>query len=128
MALQRAVTPPRTRSIPGTNPYSKVHTGASITPSRLMNSWTWMAPIPFPPRCSREILNYNSIRHGAVDELHAGLRQLHAGFSIDAHHLSANVVRHCRAASLTARDWSGASPDNGRFPVRPFSLTPSAGR
>src|SRR5215510_10940937 len=34
----------------------------------------------------------------------------------------------CRAALLTARDWSGASPDNGRFPVRPFSLTPSAGR
>src|SRR5262245_12488275 len=76
MPLQRAVTPPRTRSIPGTNPYSKVQTGASITPSRLMNSWTWMVPIPFPPRCSREILNYYSVRHGAVDALHDVLTQL----------------------------------------------------
>src|SRR5262245_26517961 len=103
MPLQRAVTPPRTRSIPRSNPYSKVQTGASITPSRLMNSWTWMAPIPFPPRCSREILNYNSIRHGAVDEIHAGLPQLHVGFSIDAHHLSAGVVRHCHVVAATGR-------------------------
>jgi len=28
----------------GSKPYSNVHVGASITPSRLMNSCTWMAP------------------------------------------------------------------------------------
>jgi hypothetical protein len=29
------------------------------------------------------------------------------------------------AASLAADNWLGESPDNGRFPVRPFSLTPN---
>jgi hypothetical protein len=43
MPPQRAVTAPSRRSIPGTKPYSNVQVGASITPSRLMNSWTWIA-------------------------------------------------------------------------------------
>jgi hypothetical protein len=29
------------------------------------------------------------------------------------------------AASLLAANWSGASPDEGRFPVRPSRLTPN---
>src|SRR4051794_21232091 len=33
----------------GSNPKSNVHVGASMTPSRLMNSWTLMVPIA-PPR------------------------------------------------------------------------------
>jgi hypothetical protein len=32
------------------------------------------------------------------------------------------------AASLLVANWSGASPDEGRFPVRPSSLTPSGGQ
>jgi butyryl-CoA dehydrogenase/short/branched chain acyl-CoA dehydrogenase len=32
------------------------------------------------------------------------------------------------AASLAADNWLGESPDNGRFPVRPFSLTPNVAR
>jgi len=32
------------------------------------------------------------------------------------------------AASLLIANWSGESPDEGRFPVRPSSLTPSGGR
>jgi hypothetical protein len=32
------------------------------------------------------------------------------------------------AASLLVANWSGASPDEGRFPVRPSRLTPSGGQ
>ena len=32
------------------------------------------------------------------------------------------------AASLPVANWSGASPDEGRFPVRPSRLTPSGGQ
>ena len=32
------------------------------------------------------------------------------------------------AASLPVANWSGASPDEGRFPVRPSSLTPNGAR
>src|SRR5919198_1694201 len=49
MPLQRPVTAPMTLSISGRKPYSNVHVGASITPSRLMNSCTCIAPIGSPP-------------------------------------------------------------------------------
>src|SRR3954453_20271461 len=42
---ERAATAPLPSPIFGSKPYSAVHVGASITPSRLMNSCTWIAPI-----------------------------------------------------------------------------------
>src|SRR4051795_1902249 len=47
MPSERAVISPSRSPILGSKPNSNVHDGASITPSRLMNSWTWMAPIRF---------------------------------------------------------------------------------
>jgi hypothetical protein len=40
MPWQRSVTAARASPILGSKPYSNVHVGASITPSRLMNSCT----------------------------------------------------------------------------------------
>src|SRR5919201_4295512 len=44
MPRQRSVTAPMAAPIWGSNPYSNVHVGASMTPSRLMNSCTCTAP------------------------------------------------------------------------------------
>src|SRR4051795_4963718 len=51
MPSARAVISPSRSPILGSKPNSNVHDGASITPSRLMNSWTWIAPISLPPGC-----------------------------------------------------------------------------
>src|SRR6476619_6210600 len=45
MPEAREVTEPMTSPIAGSKPYSAVQTGASMTPSRLMNSWTWISPM-----------------------------------------------------------------------------------
>ena len=42
---QRSVSAPIASPISGSKPYSNVHVGASITPSRLMNSCTCSSPI-----------------------------------------------------------------------------------
>src|SRR5919108_1930077 len=47
MPRERSVIAPRTSAILGSKPYSNVHVGASITPSRLMNSCTCTAPISY---------------------------------------------------------------------------------
>src|SRR4051794_34936958 len=47
MPRQRSVTAPIASPILGSKPYSNVHRGSSITPSRLMNSCTWIAPTVF---------------------------------------------------------------------------------
>jgi hypothetical protein len=44
MPSERSVAAPIAAPICGSKPYSNVHVGASITPSRLMNSWTWISP------------------------------------------------------------------------------------
>src|SRR5918994_2445631 len=44
MPRQRSVTAPMASPIWGSKPYSNVHVGASITPSRLMNSCTCICP------------------------------------------------------------------------------------
>src|SRR4051812_31912395 len=49
MPSARCVISPSRRPILGSKPNSNVQDGCSITPSRLMNSWTWMAPIALPP-------------------------------------------------------------------------------
>src|SRR3954468_4769443 len=43
--LERPVNAPMASPIAGSKPYSNVQVGASITPSRLMNSCTWISPI-----------------------------------------------------------------------------------
>src|SRR5919107_2055503 len=43
--LDRAVAAPIASPICGSKPYSNVHVGASTTPSRVMNSCTWISPI-----------------------------------------------------------------------------------
>src|SRR3954451_2473154 len=43
--LERPVNAPIASPIAGSKPYSNVQVGASITPSRLMNSCTWISPI-----------------------------------------------------------------------------------
>src|SRR3954470_20093603 len=45
MPRHRATAAPITSPIFGSNPYSNAHAGASMTPSRLMNSCTSTAPI-----------------------------------------------------------------------------------
>src|SRR3954470_20561878 len=45
MARQRPVTAARCSPIFGSKPYSNVQDGSSMTPSRLMNSWTWTSPM-----------------------------------------------------------------------------------
>jgi hypothetical protein len=45
MPSERPVTAPIASPIPGWKPYSKVQVGASTTPSRLMNSCTWISPM-----------------------------------------------------------------------------------
>src|SRR3954449_11746973 len=47
MPRQRAVKAPMASPILGSKPYSNVHVGASITPSRLMNSCTLIAPMSY---------------------------------------------------------------------------------
>src|SRR5829696_2124372 len=47
MPTDRSVRAPIASPIRGSKPYSAVHVGASITPSRLMNSWTWIFPTPY---------------------------------------------------------------------------------
>ena len=42
---QCAVTAPIASPIRGSKPYSNVHVGASITPSTLVNSCTWISPM-----------------------------------------------------------------------------------
>src|SRR3954466_4854037 len=46
MPLDCDVNAPMASPIFGSKPYSAVQTGASITPSALMNSWTWISPTP----------------------------------------------------------------------------------
>src|SRR3954452_14590695 len=49
MPFERPVRTPRSSPIFGSMPYSNVQTGASMTPSKLMNSWTWISPMTLPP-------------------------------------------------------------------------------
>src|SRR3954468_7583105 len=65
IARQPPVTAARCSPICGSNPKSKVHTGASITPSRLMNSCTRILPIS--PSCRRELLGVAEGVRGRLD-------------------------------------------------------------
>src|SRR3954469_3350046 len=50
--LERPVNAAMASPIAGSKPYSNVQVGASITPSRLMNSCTWISPISNLPLSS----------------------------------------------------------------------------